>query len=65
LAFFTCDSRSRERIHFSCTLGRAAPASREPPRTLCPGMVGTSVVCLGVVLFPPLPVCPPGANSGN
>ena len=46
LAFLICDSRSRERIHFNCTLGRAAPGSREPPSA--PGMSGSARFYSGV-----------------
>ena len=46
MAFLICDSRSRERIHFNCTLGRAAPGSREPPSA--PGMSGSARFYSGV-----------------
>lgn len=56
MAFLICDSRSRERIHFNCTLGRAAPGSREPPSA--PGMSGSARFYSGVF------GSPEGANGG-
>ena len=64
LAFFTCDSRSRERIHFSCISRQGRAGLPGTPGLFARAWWGPRLCRLGVVLFP-LACRPPGANSGN